>query len=96
MFCLANCCSNLLICALMESAASTLSFPGPAEDDGSLSVAAGLAKEAALLFQSGKFLECSRILNQLLLKKPDDPKVNWFILLAFEFFVDLLFGYERF
>lgn len=46
-----------------------------AEDDGAV-LAEGLAKEAAVLFQSGKFAECLRILNQLLQKKEDDPKVN--------------------
>ncbi|KAF3453746.1 hypothetical protein FNV43_RR04187 [Rhamnella rubrinervis] len=44
------------------------------EDDAVLSAAA-LAKDAALLFQSGKFSECVEVLNQLLQIKPDDPKV---------------------
>ncbi|KAK6151723.1 hypothetical protein DH2020_014358 [Rehmannia glutinosa] len=69
----------------MDSASSSLPFatrdgsPASAvsvEDDGSLSVAAGLAKEAALLFQAGKFVDCLRILNQLLQKKENDPKDN--------------------
>lgn len=50
----------------------TVSSP---EDDGSLSVTAALAKEAALLFQSGKFADCRKVLNQLLQKKEGDPKV---------------------
>ncbi|EPS65667.1 hypothetical protein M569_09110 [Genlisea aurea] len=68
----------------MDSASSALSVASrdAAEDDGSLSVAAGLAKEAALLFQSGKFSECLEILNQLLLQKVDDPKVHHNISLA--------------
>lgn len=45
------------------------------EEDSTLTVVAGLAKEAALLFQAGKFLDCLRVLNQLSQKKPDDPKV---------------------
>lgn len=49
--------------------------PAAAEDDGAV-LAEGLAKEAAMLFQSGKFAECLRILNQLLQKKGDDPKVG--------------------
>ncbi|XP_057769024.1 uncharacterized protein LOC130989043 [Salvia miltiorrhiza] len=44
------------------------------EDDGAL-FAEGLAKEAAVLFQTGKFADCLRILNQLLQKKEDDTKV---------------------
>lgn len=50
----------------------TVSSP---EDDGSLSVTAALAKEAALLFQSGKFADCRKVLNQLLQKKEGDLKV---------------------
>ncbi|KAA8522988.1 hypothetical protein F0562_009411 [Nyssa sinensis] len=45
-----------------------------ADDDIILSVTAGLAKEASLLFHSGKFAECIDVLNQLLQKKEDDPK----------------------
>ncbi|KAA8535153.1 hypothetical protein F0562_030156 [Nyssa sinensis] len=45
------------------------------DDDGVLSVNAGLAKEAGLLFQSGKFVECIDELNQLLQKKEGDPKI---------------------
>ncbi|CAK9136480.1 unnamed protein product [Ilex paraguariensis] len=45
------------------------------DDDGALSVTAGLAKEAEVLFQSGKFGDCIKVLNQLLEKKKDDPKV---------------------
>ncbi|CAK9141236.1 unnamed protein product [Ilex paraguariensis] len=45
------------------------------EDDGALSVTAGLAKEAVLLFQSGKFADCIKVLNQLLEKKKNDPKI---------------------
>lgn len=45
------------------------------EEDSTLSFVAGLAKDAAILFQSGKFLDCLRVLNQLLQKKADDPKV---------------------
>lgn len=46
-----------------------------ADDDGSLSITAGLAKEAALFFQAGKFGDCLKVLNQLLQKKENDPKV---------------------
>lgn len=45
------------------------------DEDGVLSVTASLAKEAALCFQSGKFGDCLGLLNQLLEKKPADPKV---------------------
>ncbi|KAK6156505.1 hypothetical protein DH2020_010753 [Rehmannia glutinosa] len=57
----------------MDSA--TLSAVVAGEDDNALLVAAGLAKEAAMLFQTGKFVECLKLLNQLLQKKEDDPKV---------------------
>ncbi|KAF8407156.1 hypothetical protein HHK36_006282 [Tetracentron sinense] len=46
-----------------------------AEEDGSLSVTSGLAKDAAFLFKSGRFTECIDVLNQLLQIKKDDPKV---------------------
>ena len=48
---------------------------GPANEDGPLSDAERLAKEAAVLFHSRRFSECINILNQLLQKKGDDPKV---------------------
>lgn len=35
-----------------------------------------LAKDAYVLFQLGKYGECVKVLNQILEKKPDDPKVN--------------------
>lgn len=60
-----------------SSAAANRDGPSPAEDDAVLSVAAALSKDAALHFQSGKLAECVEVLNQLLLKKPDDPKVIW-------------------
>ncbi|PON77072.1 N-terminal acetyltransferase A, auxiliary subunit [Parasponia andersonii] len=64
--------------------------PPPAvvvEEDAVLSVAAALSKDAALHFQSGKFAECVDVLYQLLLKKPDDPKVFHNIAIA-EYFRD--------
>lgn len=69
----------------MDSASSSLTFvtrdgPVPAvdgEDDSALLVAAGLAKEAVMLFQNGKFSECLRVLSQLAQKKEVDPKVNY-------------------
>ncbi|KAG6411578.1 hypothetical protein SASPL_129661 [Salvia splendens] len=48
--------------------------------DGSPS-AEGLAKEAAVLFQSGMFADCLRVLNQLP-QKEDDPKVRHNIAIA--------------
>ncbi|KAK8595680.1 hypothetical protein V6N13_000376 [Hibiscus sabdariffa] len=49
---------------------------GSADDnEGGLPVTAALAKEAALHFQSRKFAECIDVLNQLKVKKEDDPKV---------------------
>lgn len=57
------------------------------DDDGVLSVTSGLAKEAAFLFQSQKFVECVDVLNQLLQKKEDDPKILHNIAIA-EYFRD--------
>ncbi|XP_039141760.1 CCR4-NOT transcription complex subunit 10-like isoform X1 [Dioscorea cayenensis subsp. rotundata] len=48
---------------------------GPVEEDGALSVTAALAKEAAALFQSGRYSECVEVLNQLSQLKEDDAKV---------------------
>ncbi|XP_057768028.1 uncharacterized protein LOC130988249 [Salvia miltiorrhiza] len=62
--------------------------PGAAatvEEDSTLTVVAGLAKEAALLFQADKFLDCLRVLNMLLQKKADDPKVLHNIAIAESF-----------
>ncbi|KAK4257430.1 hypothetical protein QN277_007020 [Acacia crassicarpa] len=56
-------------------------------DDVVFSVTVALAKDAALHFQSGKFAECVEVLNQLLLEKPDDPKVLHNIAIA-EYFRD--------
>ncbi|XP_028753911.1 CCR4-NOT transcription complex subunit 10 [Neltuma alba] len=61
------------------------STTGP--DDVVFSVTVALAKDAALHFQSGKFAECVEVLKQLLLKKPDDPKVLHNIAIA-EYFRD--------
>ncbi|XP_044471890.1 CCR4-NOT transcription complex subunit 10-like isoform X2 [Mangifera indica] len=57
------------------------------DDDGVLFGTATLAKEAALYFQSRKFDECIDLLNQLLEKKPDDPKILHNIAIA-EYFRD--------
>ncbi|KAL7601044.1 hypothetical protein Lser_V15G23933 [Lactuca serriola] len=40
-----------------------------------ISVTQTLAKEAYVLFQLGKYVECLKVLNQILEKKADDPKV---------------------
>ncbi|KAK2644915.1 hypothetical protein Ddye_020110 [Dipteronia dyeriana] len=75
----------------MDSRDSTQSMAanssGGDDDGGLLSVTASLAKEASLYFQSGKFDECLDLLNQLLEKKPDDPKVLHNIAIA-EYFRD--------
>ncbi|RDX68101.1 CCR4-NOT transcription complex subunit 10 [Mucuna pruriens] len=63
------------------------SSSGTDAEDGVFTVAVALAKDAALHFQSGKFAECVEVLNQLLLKKQDDPKVLHNIAIA-EFFRD--------
>nr|GMD82775.1 CCR4-NOT transcription complex subunit 10 [Ipomoea batatas] len=65
-----------------EAPSSSAALAATAEDEVALSVASGLAKEAALLFQSGKFKDCIRVLNQLLLNKEGDPKVLHNIVIA--------------
>ncbi|CAJ1944628.1 unnamed protein product [Sphenostylis stenocarpa] len=60
---------------------------GTETEDGVFTVAVALAKDAALHFQSGRFAECVEVLNQLLQKKQDDPKVLHNIAIA-EFFRD--------
>ena len=75
---------------------------GGTEDDAILSAAATLAKDAVLHFQFSKFAECVEVLNQLLLKKQDDPRVNLVSLaLAFaliqifiSFFLELGFAWR--
>ncbi|KAE9462689.1 hypothetical protein C3L33_05410, partial [Rhododendron williamsianum] len=50
------------------------------EEDGALSaLAAGLARDASIAFHSGRFLECVDLLNQLLQKKDNDPKVTFLL-----------------
>lgn len=72
-----------------STSASTVNRDGSsADDDSVLCVTAGLAKDAALLFQSRKFAECVDVLNQLQKKKEDDPKVLHNIAVA-EYFRDV-------
>lgn len=49
---------------------------GPANDEGNLSDAKGLAKEAAFLFQNRRFQECVEVLKLLFDKKRGDAKVR--------------------
>ncbi|RAL44191.1 hypothetical protein DM860_016437 [Cuscuta australis] len=62
-----------------EAAVSAAAALAAAEDDFKLS---GLVKESAILFHSGKFKDCIRVLNQLLQKKEGDPKVLHNIVIA--------------
>lgn len=59
--------------------------PTAVEDDGAMSVNSGLAKEAALFFQSGNYADCVRVLYQLLQKKEGDPKVTKSVFFLFLF-----------
>ncbi|XP_014509330.1 CCR4-NOT transcription complex subunit 10 isoform X1 [Vigna radiata var. radiata] len=70
-----------------SSTANRDASSGTETEDGVFTVAVALAKDAALHFQSGKFAECVEVLNQLLQKKQDDPKVVHNIAIA-EFFRD--------
>ncbi|KAK9060709.1 hypothetical protein SSX86_021415 [Deinandra increscens subsp. villosa] len=47
-----------------------------ASDSDLISVTQALAKDAYVLFQLGKYADCLKVLNQILEKKADDPKVN--------------------
>ncbi|XP_059286481.1 uncharacterized protein LOC132039938 [Lycium ferocissimum] len=69
----------------MDTTSSVVAKEVAAEDDGALSVTSGLAKEAAVLFQSGKYTDCVRVLYQLLHKKQADPKVLHNIAIAVNF-----------
>ncbi|KAJ8450667.1 hypothetical protein Cgig2_021139 [Carnegiea gigantea] len=71
----------------MDSRDSSVSLDTLPDDDGVVSVTASLAKEASVLFQSEKFVECVQVLNQLMEKKQDDPKILHNMALA-EFFRD--------
>ncbi|KAL4179836.1 hypothetical protein AMTRI_Chr13g89230 [Amborella trichopoda] len=53
----------------------SLNRDGSSDEDGNLSVTAGMAKEASILFQSRRYQECLDALNQLLQKKDGDLKV---------------------
>ncbi|KAJ9163063.1 hypothetical protein P3X46_022777 [Hevea brasiliensis] len=68
-------------------AAAAASSSNTSEDDAVLSVTAALAKDAALHFQSRRFVECLAVLHQLKLKKENDPKVVHNIAIA-EYFHD--------
>ncbi|KOM32997.1 hypothetical protein LR48_Vigan01g255300 [Vigna angularis] len=70
-----------------SSTANRDASSGTETEDGVFTVAVALAKDAALHFQSAKFAECVEVLNQLLQKKQDDPKVLHNIAIA-EFFRD--------
>ena len=67
----------------MDSRDSSVSVDTLPDDDGVVSVSASLAKEASVLFQSEKFVECVQVLNQLMEKKQDDPKVSHKLSLLF-------------
>eukprot|EP01018_Ginkgo_biloba_P037330 Gb_09722 [translate_table: standard] len=73
----------------MESreTSSAVHRDGSAEDESHLSATSTLAKEAATMFQSRRYQDCLEILNQLLQKKDDDPKVLHNIAVA-EYFRD--------
>ncbi|KAG6472817.1 hypothetical protein ZIOFF_070295 [Zingiber officinale] len=58
----------------LATAALVGTTDGPANDEGNLSDAKGLAKEAAFLFQNRRFQECVEILSQIFDKKRGDAK----------------------
>lgn len=63
----------------MESLSVANSSRGDASsssDSELISVTQTLAKEAYVCFQLGKYVECLKVLNQILEMKADDPKVS--------------------
>ena len=62
--------------SLSSSSSSSMAGGRDAEEDGVLSGAAGLAKDASVAFHSGKFAECVDLLNHFFQKKETDPKVT--------------------
>ncbi|KAF5725841.1 CCR4-NOT transcription complex subunit 10 isoform X1 [Tripterygium wilfordii] len=48
---------------------------GAGDDDAFISATSAIAKEAYQHFQARRYVECLELLDQLLQKKPDDPKV---------------------
>ncbi|XAR66864.1 hypothetical protein NMG60_11013227 [Bertholletia excelsa] len=65
-----------------SSSVATNRDASPVEDDGAQSAAVELATNASVAFHSGKFSECIDVLNQLLQKKENDPKVHHNIAIA--------------
>ncbi|KAK9282014.1 hypothetical protein L1049_004925 [Liquidambar formosana] len=60
---------------LSPSSSSTPSGDASSMDEDDVSSTAGIAKEAACLFNSQRYAECIDVLNKLLQKKPNNPKV---------------------
>ncbi|KAG6516116.1 hypothetical protein ZIOFF_026564 [Zingiber officinale] len=63
-----------LLASPSAAAALAETTDGPANDEGNLFDAKGLAKEAAFLFQNRRFQECVEILSQIFDKKRGDAK----------------------
>ncbi|CAM8888985.1 unnamed protein product [Rhodiola kirilowii] len=61
--------------AVAASAAAVSRESQAVDEDGVLSVTCALAKEATVHFQGQRYAECLEVLKQLLMKKPEDPKV---------------------
>ncbi|XP_022731692.1 CCR4-NOT transcription complex subunit 10-like isoform X3 [Durio zibethinus] len=81
--------SDLVMDSRDSSSSSAPNRDGAAGDhDGVLSIAAALAKDAALYFESRKFDECLDVLNQLKQNKEDDPKQVLHNIAIAEFFRD--------
>lgn len=56
------------------------------EEEGIIPVTTSLAKNSAFLFHSRRFKECADVLDSLLAKKNDDPKVRglgWLVVMSF-------------
>ncbi|KAF8393157.1 hypothetical protein HHK36_021398 [Tetracentron sinense] len=70
-----------------SSVAASRDGSSSADEDGSFPVKSALARNAVFLFQSRRFTDCIDVLNQLLQRKEDDPKVLHNIAVA-ESFLD--------
>ncbi|CAH9086751.1 unnamed protein product [Cuscuta europaea] len=74
--------ASMAVSGNREAAVSSSAALATAEDEVSPPTISGLTREASILFQTGQYKDCIRVLNQLLQKKEGDPKVLHNIVIA--------------
>ncbi|CAH9136126.1 unnamed protein product [Cuscuta epithymum] len=74
--------ASMAVSGNREAAVSSAAALATAEDEVSPPTISGLTREASLLFHTGQYKDCIRVLNQLLQKKEGDPKVLHNIVIA--------------